>query len=48
MVIPPLYHYLPTTNAHSTKPLSLDLIFYITSHVTGGQIIIDRSPTQRP
>ena len=45
---PPLYHYFPTTNTHSTKSLSLDLIFYLTNHATGGQIIIDRSPTQRP
>ena len=47
-LFPPLYHYFPTTNAHSTKSLSLDLIFYLTNHATGGQIIIDRSPTQRP
>ena len=45
---PPLYHYFPTTNTHSTKSLSLDLIFYLTNHATGGQIIIDHSPTQWP
>ena len=44
----PLYHYLPTTNSHFTKSLSLDLIFYLTNHATGGQIIIDHSPIQWP
>ena len=41
----PLYHYLPITNTHFTKSLSLDLIFYLTNHAAGGQIIIDHSPT---
>ena len=44
----PLYHYLPTTNTHSTKSLSLDLIFYLTNHAISGQIIIDHSSTQWP
>ena len=42
------YHYFLTTNAHFTKSLSLDLIFYLTNHATDGQIIIEHSPTQWP